>query len=160
MPPDKFSSPSPERSFNSARPLFTSDVNRMHLRPRFAAVVSPGELKTRLGWFCLRVRGNFYATFYGPLFYDGRAWFTIRRVSEPFYRLLTLNLALVVGAAASKSSSSMLAEILHRPIRALTFPEESTAGVSGKETFTRFDTTNCKIEEAISFCLITIRSKM
>lgn len=47
-----------------------------------------------------------------------------------FYRFLTFNLALILCQAYSKSSNSELAEILRRPIRALTFPEESASGVS------------------------------
>ncbi|XP_017758797.1 PREDICTED: uncharacterized protein LOC108549791 [Eufriesea mexicana] len=43
--------------------------------------------------------------------------------------LLMLDLALILRPTGSKSPNSELAEILHRPIRSLTFPEESTAGL-------------------------------
>ncbi|CAK9833936.1 hypothetical protein ANTRET_LOCUS10545 [Anthophora retusa] len=39
------------------------------------------------------------------------------------------NLALMLHVTDSKSPNSELAEILHRPIRSLIFPEESTAGL-------------------------------
>ncbi|XP_015439508.1 PREDICTED: uncharacterized protein LOC107194403 [Dufourea novaeangliae] len=44
-------------------------------------------------------------------------------------RFFTFNLALILDSAYSKSSNSELAEILHRPIRALTFPETSATGL-------------------------------
>ncbi|XP_031844062.1 uncharacterized protein LOC116431986 [Nomia melanderi] len=44
-------------------------------------------------------------------------------------KLLAFNLVLILCQAYSKSSNSELAEILRRPIRALTFPEESTSGL-------------------------------
>lgn len=47
-----------------------------------------------------------------------------------FYRLLACNMVLILHPVYSKSPNSELAEILHRPIRSLTFPEESTLGVS------------------------------
>lgn len=43
-----------------------------------------------------------------------------------------LNLLVIFHPAGSRLLNSELAEILHRPIRSLTFPEESTAGVSVK----------------------------
>ncbi|XP_076173358.1 uncharacterized protein LOC143149673 [Ptiloglossa arizonensis] len=53
-----------------------------------------------------------------------------RLESELFlYRLLTFNLALILGPVGSRTPNSELAEILHRPIRALTFPEESALGL-------------------------------
>ncbi|XP_076283723.1 uncharacterized protein LOC143210604 isoform X2 [Lasioglossum baleicum] len=42
---------------------------------------------------------------------------------------LTFNLALLLCRVCSKSTNSELAEILRRPIRALTFPEESQSGL-------------------------------
>ncbi|XP_043259073.1 uncharacterized protein LOC122401174 [Colletes gigas] len=43
--------------------------------------------------------------------------------------LLMFNLALVLCTGRSRSPNSELAEVLHRPIRALTFPEESGLGL-------------------------------
>lgn len=49
------------------------------------------------------------------------------------YSLLMVNLvALILHSTGSRSPNSKLAETLHRPIRSLTFPEESTLGVSVK----------------------------
>lgn len=49
------------------------------------------------------------------------------------YSLLMVNLvALILHSTGSRYPNSKLAETLHRPIRSLTFPEESTLGVSVK----------------------------
>ncbi|XP_053996791.1 uncharacterized protein LOC128886171 [Hylaeus anthracinus] len=46
-----------------------------------------------------------------------------------FYRLLTFNLELILCTVRSRTPNSELAKVLYRPIRALTFPEESALGL-------------------------------
>lgn len=46
------------------------------------------------------------------------------------YRFLVVNLTLIINKVLSKTANLNIAEVLHRPIRALVSPENSNMGVS------------------------------